>query len=131
MLNTVINLVIVALLWGATNPLIKKGTGQITTIHHENKLKQFLAEVFFIFTNVGYLIPMALNQLGSVLYFFALQNIDISLAVPVTNSLTFVFTALTGWFLEEGVPTRKTIVGMCSVIAGTSLMCYDKYLQAK
>lgn len=49
---------------------------------------------------------MGLNQLGSVVYFFVLQRVDISLAVPVTNSLTFVFTALMGWFLNERMPNK-------------------------
>lgn len=51
---------------------------------------------------------MALNQSGSVLYFFTLQNVDLSLAVPVTNSLTFVFTALVGWILGEKLPSKRT-----------------------
>lgn len=48
-----------------------------------------------------YLLPFLLNQCGSVLYFLTLQSTDLSLALPVSNSLTFVFTAITGWFLGE------------------------------
>lgn len=51
--------------------------------------------------SLQYILPFLLNQCGSVLYFLTLQNTDISLAVPVSNSLTFVFTAITGWFLGE------------------------------
>lgn len=42
--------------------------------------------------------------MGSVVYFVALQSTDISLALPVANSLTFVFTALVGWILGERLP---------------------------
>lgn len=50
---------------------------------------------------------MALNQTGSVVYFFTLQNVDLSLSVPVANSLTFIFTAITGWLLGESPPNKR------------------------
>lgn len=59
----------------------------------------YVYNCFYCFTQ--YLLPFLLNQCGSVLYFLTLQDTDISLAVPVSNSLTFVFTAMTGWFLGE------------------------------
>lgn len=30
-----------------------------------------------------------------------------SLAVPISNSLTFVFTAISGWFVGEGRPNSR------------------------
>lgn len=48
-----------------------------------------------------YVVSFALNQAGSVLYFLALADAQISLAVPVTNSLTFIFTGLAGKVLGE------------------------------
>ena len=48
-----------------------------------------------------YMGPFLINQLGSILYYFTLQNVDLSLAVPVVNSLTFLFTALSGRILGE------------------------------
>lgn len=53
------------------------------------------------FVTLQYMLPFLFNQCGSVLYFLTLQDTDISLAVPVSNSLTFIFTAITGWFLGE------------------------------
>lgn len=47
---------------------------------------------------------MLLNQLGSVIYYLTLTNADITLAVPVANSLSFVFTAISGWFIEKELP---------------------------
>lgn len=52
---------------------------------------------------------MALNQMGSVLYFLTLQRADLSLSVPVANSLTFVFTALSGYILGEQPPKKSKI----------------------
>ena len=54
--------------------------------------------------HLQYVVPMIVNQLGSVIYFFTLQGVDLSIAVPVTNSLTFVFTAIVGIFLKEDPP---------------------------
>lgn len=89
---------------------------------------------------------MVLNQLGSVIYFLTLQSVNLSLAVPVANSLTFVFTALSGWILKEQTPTRRefilqtvyqfqcinnivldTFTGIVLILIGTSLCCYDSY----
>lgn len=67
--------------------------------------------------------PFLLNQCGSVLYFLTLQSTDLSLAVPVSNSLTFVFTAITGWFLgEEKVHKSKYSCHYFQNIVGK---CYD------
>ncbi|KOC69795.1 Transmembrane protein 234 like protein, partial [Habropoda laboriosa] len=73
-----------------------------------------------------YIIPFIINQSGSVLYFLILSNTDISLAVPVTNSLTFVITAITGWILGEEKIHRNTYIGMVLIMIGTVLCCWDK-----
>lgn len=44
-------LILVGVLWGATNPLIKKGSDDIVKVKASNKLKQFLLEAKFVFTN--------------------------------------------------------------------------------
>lgn len=50
---------------------------------------------------------MGLNQFGSIVYVIALQNIDLTISVPVANSLTFVFTAISGWILGEKLPKKS------------------------
>lgn len=52
---------------------------------------------------------MVINQLGSVLYFVALQHVDLTLSVPLANSLTFVFTAISGSYLEEKLPSKSEL----------------------
>ncbi|KAL3284467.1 hypothetical protein HHI36_018628 [Cryptolaemus montrouzieri] len=127
MFQETLSLIIVAMLWGGTNPLLKKGSNKIVEIKSKSRIKQFFLEIKYLFTNIGYLIPLALNQLGSVIYFFALQNIDLSLAVPVANSLTFVFTALVGWILGEELPSKNVILGISFIFVGTFMCCYDKF----
>ncbi|KAJ3628977.1 hypothetical protein MTP99_013406 [Tenebrio molitor] len=116
------------MLWGGTNPLIKRNSKDITKIKADSWVKQFLLEIKYLLTNTKYLVPMALNQSGSVIYFLTLQSADLSLAVPVANSLTFVFTAISGWILGEQLPKRNTILGVILILAGTTLCCYDNYL---
>ncbi|XP_044253895.1 transmembrane protein 234 homolog [Tribolium madens] len=121
-------LICVAILWGGTNPFLKKNSKDITTIKADSAIKQFLLELKYLLTNTRYLIPMALNQLGSILYFLTLQRADLSLAVPVANSLTFVFTAVSGFILGEEPPKKNTILGVLLILVGTFLCCYDNYL---
>lgn len=92
---------------------------------------------------------MGLNQIGSIIYFVTLQNVDMSLSVPVANSLTFIFTAIAGWFVGESLPNKRNFVfqyknlnrmlisfdfsgmvlGIAFVLLGTTLCCYDKYVK--
>lgn len=64
--------------------------------------------------NFQYVIPMGLNQFGSIVYLIALQNIDLTISVPVANSLTFVFTAISGWILGERLPRKSNfLINIC------------------
>lgn len=45
-------LLIVAAMWGATNPLIKKGSKGVELIKEDSAFSQFLAEFQFLFFNI-------------------------------------------------------------------------------
>ncbi|KAK6304151.1 transmembrane protein 234 [Coregonus clupeaformis] len=117
----VLCLLLVAVLWGCTNPFLKRGTEGIEHVKKENKFHQFLAEVKFLFLNIKYLIPFLLNQSGSLVYYFTLATTDLSLAVPVANSLTFLFTMLTGKLLGEEFGGRRAVGGMVLTMVGITL----------
>ena len=125
-LGSIVSLVLVALLWGGTNPFIKKGAKGLENVKSSSKFGQFFKELAFLLTSLQYVIPFIINQSGSVLYFLTLSSTDISLAVPVTNSLTFVVTALTGWILGEEKIHRNTYIGMTLILVGTMICCWDK-----
>ncbi|PIK55974.1 hypothetical protein BSL78_07122 [Apostichopus japonicus] len=103
MLGSVFSAVLVALLWGVTNPLMKRGGQGIDKIQRSNFFLQFLAELKHLFLNWQYLLPFILNQSGSVLFYVTLATSELSLVVPVTNSLTFLFTTVTGSLLGEDI----------------------------
>ena len=67
-----------------------------------------------------FLCIFALNQLGSALYAMLLGTLDLSLAVPLCNSLTFVVTAVTGYLLGEHVQNPTMLFfGSVLVVLGT------------
>uniref|UniRef100_A0A1A8PCI5 Transmembrane protein 234 n=2 Tax=Nothobranchius TaxID=28779 RepID=A0A1A8PCI5_9TELE len=115
------SLVLVSVLWGCTNPFLKKGSEGIENLTKSNKVLQLLAEVKFLFLNLKYLVPFLLNQSGSLVYYYTLSTTELSLAVPVANSLTFLFTLLTGKLLGETFGGKQAIVGMFLTMAGITL----------
>ncbi|CAL8296933.1 transmembrane protein 234 [Gadus morhua] len=117
----VLCLLLVAILWGCTNPFLKRGTEGIEHVKRTNKVLQVLAEVKFLFLNLQYLVPFLLNQLGSLVYYFTLATTDLSLAVPVTNSLTFLLTVLTGKILGEEFGGKRAVGGMVLTMVGITL----------
>jgi len=120
-------LIIVGILWGCTNPLMKYGSKGITEIKQkQNALLQFLAEFYFLFTNWKYVIPFLINMSGSIVFYKSLSNTDISLVVPITNSLTFLFTTLMGWLLGEEILNKWSFLGIVFVLMGVTICVSSK-----
>ncbi|KAK7140424.1 hypothetical protein R3I94_012895 [Phoxinus phoxinus] len=117
----VLCLLLVAILWGGTNPFLKKGSEGIEGVQRDNKLLQFLAEIKFLFLNLKYLVPFLLNQSGSVVFYFTLASTDLSLAVPMVNSLTFLFTLLMGKLLGEEFGGKGALLGMLLIMSGVTV----------
>ncbi|CAO3609690.1 unnamed protein product [Cunninghamella blakesleeana] len=120
--------ILVAICWGSTNPLIKSGSAGVENIskqYPQGGLKKWLAELKYLLTRWQYVLPLALNLSGSVVYYYTLGKSEMSLAVPITNSLTFVFSLLTGLLLGEKLGGRDTWVGMALIIIGV-LICVSK-----
>ncbi|KAI5611713.1 transmembrane protein 234 isoform 1 precursor, partial [Silurus asotus] len=117
----VLSLLLVAALWGATNPFLRKGTEGLEHVKKANKISQFMAEVKFLFLNVKYLVPFLLNQSGSVVFYLTLATTDLSLAVPTVNSLSLVFTMFTGKLLGEEFGGKSAVIGMVLITAGVTL----------
>ncbi|KAM9355647.1 transmembrane protein 234 isoform 2-T2 [Pholidichthys leucotaenia] len=70
----VLSLLLVSVLWGCTNPFLKRGTEGIENVAHANKVSQLLAEVKFLLLNVKYLVPFLLNQCGCLVYYYTLST---------------------------------------------------------
>jgi hypothetical protein len=118
--NNIPVLIIVSLLWGVTNPLIRRGSKGLERVvidvgGERSFLYKWKNEVKFLFSRPSYFIPLIINLVGSALYFYSIGDSDIMLAVPITNSLSLLFTTVMGIYLGED------IVGVCNCITGAML----------
>ena len=116
----------VALVWGITNPLLKKGSVGVEKIKRRGKLHQLLSELTFLALRWQYAVPFLINQTGSVLYYVTIGQADISLAVPITNSLTFLVTSIAGRMMGEKTPTTTTYFGVVLVLIGVACCILSK-----
>jgi len=99
---------------------------QESSSKHTNPVIKFIMEMYFLLTNWKFIVPFALNQIGSVLYVRLLGTSDISMALPICNSLTFLFTAATSSFLGEKALTKRTVAGMALILLGIGICVYSK-----
>ncbi|XP_077193543.1 transmembrane protein 234 isoform X3 [Paroedura picta] len=114
-------LVLVAALWGGTNPFLKRGTEGLEQVKKENWALQLLTEMKFLFLNYKYAIPFMLNQCGSLVYYLTLASTDLTLAVPLCNSLALMFTMATGKMLGEDIGSSRAALGMLLTGLGVTL----------
>jgi drug/metabolite transporter (DMT)-like permease len=121
---------LVGILWGCTNPFLKKGSQSSppTSTHQSNNFgatNGFLANTkrsLKKFLNPRVLFPFILNQSGSLMFYFLLATENISTTVPVCNSLTFIFTGITGWLLgEKFAHPVMFVAGLAMIVSGLSI----------
>ncbi|KAI8994734.1 hypothetical protein BDB01DRAFT_846742 [Pilobolus umbonatus] len=116
--------ILVAICWGSTNPFIKAGSAGLDTVsskYPQGGILKWLAELKYLFTRWQYVLPLAINLSGSVVYYYTLGKADMSLAVPITNSLTFIFSLLTGLFLGESIGGIDAWIGMALIVIGVMI----------
>lgn len=66
--------------------------------------------------SLQYVLPWLVNQAGSLSYLAAVQRAPLSVAVPVANSLAFVFTAITGASVGAEEPLDASMWGFLLVV---------------
>ncbi|KAI8819882.1 uncharacterized protein EV422DRAFT_89925 [Fimicolochytrium jonesii] len=121
---------LVALAWGFTNPFIKRGSAglELITQRHASSpwyLKR-AAETWYLVTRWQYVLPLAINLSGSVLYYKTLGESDLSIAVPVSNMCTLALTLVAGALLGEDLGSRETIFGIGLIFTGVLLCTMSK-----
>ncbi|XP_034504325.1 transmembrane protein 234 isoform X1 [Ailuropoda melanoleuca] len=142
-LGQVLSLVLVAALWGGTQPLLKRASSRLQQVHERTWARQLLQEMKTLFLNTEYLMPFFLNQCGSLLYYLTLASTaipqrycrvgsgllqynrccraDLTLAVPISNSLAIVFTLIVGKVLGEDIGGKGAFTGMVLTVVGIAL----------
>lgn len=125
-------LVVVSFLWGLTNPWLKRTSSGIEQVQTHNSssaslFSRLIYQFLFLIRRWQFLAAFLANQSGSLLFYLTLASADLSLAVPITNSLTLVFTALSGRFLfgEDPISARSQL-GIALILLGVTLCATSK-----
>ena len=117
---------LVGALWGCTNPFLRSGSKGLVKEDQNDEFNWFQRLVKTLL-DFRFIIPFALNQSGSMVYYYLLGTADITLANPICNSLTFAFTAVTSWLLGEKLGSfLYTAVGIALVLAGVTVCTLSK-----
>ncbi|KXS16803.1 hypothetical protein M427DRAFT_133879 [Gonapodya prolifera JEL478] len=133
MIATSLSLIVVAFLWGATNPFLRiesQGLESTTKPQGQGVVGGYAAELAYLGTRWKYLLALGVNLSGSVLFYYLLSTADLSVTALV-NALTFAFTSLIGWaFFGESISGRS-LLGMCLVVVGVCLCVMSKIEDVK
>ncbi|KAH7402190.1 integral membrane protein-like protein [Phaeosphaeria sp. MPI-PUGE-AT-0046c] len=108
----ILGFLMVSACWGFTTPFMRSAALNYTPRDHpalsnpdNTWLKQKVLGIWFAVVGVlsrpAYAIPLLLNVTGSVWFFILIGEAELSLAVPITNSLAFLFTVLGEWWAEK------------------------------
>ena len=128
-------IVLTAFLWGATDPLLKlfgkssaksasvreKAAQNAPTRMRDGFVSETWRELGALLANWKFVLAFLANQLGSVTFVFALVHADLSVAVPVTNGLKFLFNFATGRMLGEEPLNARSALGLAMILVGVLL----------
>jgi len=124
MFHGIIAAFITGIIWGVTDPLMKKFSNYPSShLYGLSNLLPFLG-------NWQYALAFGTNQLGSVSFLWTLNQTSLSFAVPITNALKFLITLITGNLLGENNLNQKSIVGLSLIFCGITLQIYNNVIIA-
>ncbi|CVK92500.1 hypothetical protein FOQG_06813 [Fusarium oxysporum f. sp. raphani 54005] len=137
--NYILSFVLVGLAWGFTTPFIRRAAQSHNPPTHpvlespsvqSSWLKSKLYGAFFavidLLKNPRYAIPLVLNLTGSIWFFLLIGQAELSLTVPIVNTLAFLFTVLGDWYVDGKVISKDTAVGMALMLVGIGLCVQSK-----
>ncbi|KAI6092274.1 integral membrane protein [Hypoxylon rubiginosum] len=138
-INYVAGFLLVGLAWGLTTPFIRRAAKDHNPPAHPllarddvkaSWIKSKLYGAFFavvdLLRNPRYAIPLLINLTGSVWFFLLIGQAELSLTVPIVNTLAFLFTVLGDWWIDRKVISRDTWIGMALSLCGIALCVQSK-----
>ena len=138
-INYVVGFIMVGLAWGLTTPFIRRAARDHHPPSHPILASPAVAAswvrrtaygAFFavldLLRNPRYAVPLLLNLTGSVWFFLLIGQAELSLTVPIVNTLAFLFTVIGEWYLEKKVISRETGLGMVLSLCGIALCVHSK-----
>ncbi|EEP81277.1 conserved hypothetical protein [Uncinocarpus reesii 1704] len=148
-LNYILSFLLVGIAWGFTTPFIRRAAVEFRARNKPNhqdqpeensarrlprsswakrKLTGFFWTVVNLLRTPQYAVPLLLNLSGSVWFFLLVGKHELSLTVPITNSMAFLFTVLGEWYVEGKVISKQTWLGMSLVLSGIAFYFKDIYI---
>ncbi|PKS07824.1 hypothetical protein jhhlp_006432 [Lomentospora prolificans] len=135
--NYILGFLLVGLAWGFTTPFIRRAARTHTPRHHpllesgelgpvRKRIYGAWFAVLDLLRNPRYVMPLALNLTGSLWFFLLIGQAELSLTVPIVNTLAFLFTVLGDWWVEGKAISRDTGIGMLLSLAGIALCVQSK-----
>jgi len=116
-------LILVGILWGSTNYLIELYYYDYETDNTVNKY--FFQRIYsYVIRNFRPIIFFILNQLGSILFYFCLGSISLSLTVVISNSVSFITSMLCEKIHKNKKFSKDYYLGLGLVLIGISL-CFS------
>ncbi|KAK0635946.1 hypothetical protein B0T17DRAFT_587287 [Bombardia bombarda] len=140
-INYVLGFLMVGLAWGLTTPFIRRAAKDHHPPAHRllspeavaarnswlgTKLLGAFFGVVDLLRNPRYAVPLLLNLTGSVWFFLLIGKAELSLTVPIVNTLAFLFTVIGEWWVEKKVISRDTMAGMVLSLGGIALCVHSK-----
>lgn len=122
-LTAILGYALVGMLWGCSNPFIKRAQSESQSEKADPKSPSIVTSITRLVTNPRMFFPFLVNQSGSFVYYYLLSSEPVSRASPICNSLTFLFTAVTGylWFGEEVRNPVLLCLGIIAILAGVCI----------
>ncbi|KAK7923023.1 hypothetical protein PG985_007094 [Apiospora marii] len=137
--NYILGFLMVGVAWGFTTPFIRRAARDHNPPLHpileredikssglKSKLYGAVFAVLDLLKNPRYAIPLLINLTGSVWFFLLIGQAELSLTVPIVNTLAFLFTVLGDWWVEKKVISKDTWIGMALSLCGIALCVHSK-----
>lgn len=119
-INYILGFLLVGLAWGLTTPFIRRAAVTHNPAPHavlstprvaRSAWRRRLYGAFFaaadLLRNPRYAAPLLLNLTGSIWFFLLIGRAELSLTVPIVNTLAFLFTVVGEWWVEKKVISRR------------------------
>ncbi|WOK99286.1 hypothetical protein Cni_G07998 [Canna indica] len=128
MAGDVEKMIVVGLVWGSTNAVMRRGALVWDRKLHlqasapgrrpRSRLLGHLIRWLDLLLTWQYSIPFLVNLSASAAFFHMLGGAPISVAVPVTNATTFAATAVAAMLLGEEMRVGLTFFGTALIVLG-------------
>ncbi|KAK4121262.1 integral membrane protein [Parathielavia appendiculata] len=139
LINFILSFLLVGLAWGLTTPFIRRAARDYRPAPHPLLSSESVQQSWWkrrvlggafavadLLRNPRYAVPLVLNLTGSVWFFLLVGRAELSLTVPIVNTVAFLFTVVGEWWVEGNVISRDTILGTALSVAGIALCVHSK-----